>query len=615
MARLWELTGRQHKGLTALESVRDWLDEFDKITTTEENDRHQYVLALTLRHLGNSYRLRGRLTESITELTRSLNIFSALDDGYNIAACRQNLGAAWRQLGNQARSERYFRQSLEYWERHGSVHQMVITINSLSASYLNEGRYQEAAEILHQALDKARESSQDSHASYLLAGLGDAYCGSGDGAKALSYYAQAATEASRMNNYEILIYAKLGTAKILRRAEEPAQAWQAILAALSYAEESTDGDRAAVTVEQGAYQAIFSRIELAQAQLEGALALAQNVEARQTVALAHFWLAYIHYKASRYKTSYDHMKRAINVSQELGFDAFLHEEATELTDFAGYFQTAAANDAVGTFFARGDNYAADPATKIELRGFGKGRIFRGGQEVPSVSRKARELIFFLSEQKVPISGDRIAEELWSETILAGNGLGSGFYSTITHARRALGSPETIRAADGAYSLNLRYRYDVEMFEELLNRAERTNEPEGRIDMLKSALELVTDDFLIDTDSNWTQPRREELHRKKLRTMQLLAQSYLSAGDQEPAAEMWLSIYQADMFDERALRCYVELLAEIKSKTVAINFLRRKIDDLSEEGIEAEEATFQLYERLDTSRTISKRRTGAKRLGT
>lgn len=604
MAKIWEVMGRQTKAIAALEGVRNLLTAL----ASPLDERHQHVLGFALRHLGNCYRLVGRLNESIEETTRALNLFSTIDEGYNVAACRHNLGIAWRQLGNQSRAERNFRQALEYWERHGNAFHQATTLNSLSVSLLNEGRYKEAIELLQVALEKARESGSDSIIHYLLAGLGDAYLGLRDKAKALSYYTQAASEATRTNNYEMLTYARLAAARALRRAGELAQARQAILSAVEYAEESTDGDRAAAAVENGAYQLLSGRIELAQAQLEGALALAHKVQAKQTEALAHFWLSYLHVKAGRFKLAYDHMRRAINLAQDLGYDTFLHEEATELPLLSEHFQTAATvSDPVGGFFARGDDYAADPATKVELRAFGKGRIFRGGQEVASVSRKARELIFFLSEQKVPVSGERIYEALWPETLLAGHGLGSAFYSTITLARRALGNPETIRAADGCYSLNLRYRYDVEQFEEAVERAETLAEVDSQIQQLKLALDFFTDAFLADTDNEWAEPRRAELIEKKQNAMRMLARAYQQLGQREKAMEIWLQLYTSDIFDERALRYYVELLAETKSKTIGLNFLRRKMEELTREGIEPEEATQQLYDQLDSARSITKRR--------
>ncbi len=606
MARLWQATGRNLKAIAALEGVKGFLDSLQSESEQSE-DRRLYVLALARRFLGNCYRLDGRLNESIEELTRAINIFVQLDDGYNIASCRQNLGISWRQLGNQARAELNFRQSLEYWERQGfNTSQLSNTLNSLAVGLINEGRYQEAVGLLLKALDKAVEAGHEAMNHYILAGLGDAYLGLRDKEKALACYAQAGAEASRQNNFEMLTYAKLGTARSQRRGGEMSQARQAILAALDYADEGSDGDRAAATLENGVYLLFNSHIELAQANIEGALALAHKVQSRQTEALAHFWLAYLYFKVGRYKPSNDNMRKAINLAQELGYDAFLHEEATELTDFAQHFRVNP-NDAVGAFFARGDDYAANPATKIELRAFGKGRILRGGQEVPSVSRKARELIFLLGDEKVPVSGERLSEMLWPEIVLAGSGLGSGFYSTITHARRALGSPESIRASDGSYSLNLRYFYDVDQFEDHLSRAEKLTELETRIEYLLAALDLVKGEFLIDVDSEWAHQRRQQLLNKKLRVLRLLATAYIALDNREKALDTLTLLMEADPYDEEALREYTNLLAEVKSKTIALNFLRRKMEELTKDGIEPEEVTQQLFDELDVSRSVARRR--------
>lgn len=608
MAKLWQATGRNQKAIAVLEGIKDFLDQpFDKSPQIEE--RRLFVLALARRFLGDCFRLEGRYNDSIEELTRAINIFLQLDDSYNVAASRQNLGIAWRQLGNQARAELNFRQALEYWERQGNPTQLSITLNSLAVGLINEGgqNYQEAIGLLLKAYDKAQEAKNEAFYHYILAGLGDAYLGMRDTDKALKYYSDAGAEASRQNHFEMLTYAKLGTARARRRSGDLVQTRQAVLAALDYAAESTDGDRAAATLENGVYLLLNSHYELAQANLEGALNLAHKVQARQTEALAHFWLAYLSFRTGRYKLAGDNMRKAINLTQTLGYDAFLREELAELpTEFAEHFQ-GNSNDLIGAFFARGEDYGATATPKIELRAFGKSRIMRGGQEVPSVSRKARELIFLLVEEKIPVSGERISEALWPEMILAGNGLGSGFYSTITHARRALGNPESIRAADGAYSINLRYFYDIDHFEEHLARAERSTEPEIQIEYLALALELVNGDFLAEVDSLWAQQRRQELFQKKLRVLRMLANAFRAMEEREKALEIFSRLMQADPYDEQALRDYIELLAESKSKTIAVNFLRRKMDELIEEGIEPEEETQAIYEQLDASRSIAKRR--------
>jgi ATP/maltotriose-dependent transcriptional regulator MalT/DNA-binding SARP family transcriptional activator len=608
MAKLWQATGRNQKAIGVLEGIKNFLDQpFDKSPQIEE--RRLFVLALARRFLGDCFRMEGRYNDSIEELTRAINIFLQLNDGYNVAASRQNLGIAWRQLGNQARAELNFQQALEYWERQGNATQHSITLNSLAVGLINEGgpNYQEAIKLLLKAYDKAQEAKNEAFYHYILAGLGDAYLGMRDIDKALKYYSDAGAEASRQNHFEMLTYAKLGTARARRRGGDLVQTRQAVLAALDYAAESTDGDRAAATLENGVYLLLNSHYELAQANLEGALNLAHKVEARQTEALAHFWLAYLSFRTGRYKLAGDNMRKAINLAQTLGYDAFLREELAELpAEFAEHFQ-GNSNDLIGAFFARGEDYGATAAPKIELRAFGKSRIMRGGQEVPSVSRKARELIFLLVEEKIPVSGERISEALWPEMILAGNGLGSGFYSTITHARRALGNPESIRAADGAYSINLRYFYDIDHFEEHLARAERSTEPEMQIEYLALALELVNGDFLAEVDSPWAQQRRQELFQKKLRILRMLANAFRSIDEREKALEILSRLMQADPYDEQAVRDYVELLAESKSKTIAVNFLRRKMDELIEEGIEPEEETQAIYNQLDASRSIAKRR--------
>lgn len=600
IAHAWMNTGRLPQALRALEGVVQFLSQLKGA----QNDKHwTHVLALSRRMLGGFYLNSGQLNECIEQSNKALSAFVSLGDEYNAAGARHNLGIAWRKLGNQAQAEREFRNALEYWQRIGG-HQLPNTLNSLAVGLVNEGRYREAIKLFNEAQAKAKETGYEKLSHYLLAGMGDAYAGLREWKRALPQYGQAGVEADKQNLPSMLTYAQLGIARVYRRSGDNSQSWKALLKALSYSEGGTDLDQAAVAVEMGAYQVITSRFEMAPHQLEGALALAHKTQDRRIEATTYFWLSFLNFRQGRPRQAQELMRRAIGLSQELGYDAFLIEEVNELPEFSAFFR-GQSSEQLYTFFSRDSEEAPPPP--LQLLAFGKGRVLLDGCEVKMSSKKARELIFYLLEEKSPVRGEKIVEMLWPEGDLAGNGLGSGFYSTITHARRALGGPDTVRAADGYYSLNLRYRYDVEEFEEKLARAERQLDPLSRIELLKDALSLYTEDFLGGGDLDWMDIRRENLRQKWLHALHLLAEANTEANRPQIALEIWAKAMNAEPIDEQPLRAYASLLAQLKSKTVAVNFLRRKIEAMRADDFEPEEATLALLRDLDGSRTISKRR--------
>ena len=597
----WMTIGRLPKAIAALEGVVQFLNELQRV---QSNRRWLHVLARTRRTLGACYLHAGRLNECIEQCNKALSGFISLGDEYQAAGCRHNLGIAWRRLGNQAQAERELRQALEYWQRVGGPH-LPNTLNSLASGLNNEGRYKEAIPLIIEAQAKAREAGYEKLSQYLLTNLGDAYIGLRDWNRALPHYGQAGAEADKQNHLPMLTYAQLGIARVYRRSGDINLSWKALLKALSYAENSRESEQAAVAVEMGAYRVMSSQFEMAQAQLNGAMALARKVAERQIEATAYFWLACMYFKQSNPRQAQENMRRALTLSQELGYDAFLLEEAHELPELSAFFRGRSSEQTLAFFNKEGEEVL--PAPALEMRAFGKGQLALAGREVRMSSKKARELIFFLLEEKSPVSGERLSATLWPDGDLLGNGLGSGFYSTITHARRALGGAETVRASGGCYSLNLRYRYDVEQFEQNLNRAERQFDPMARIALLNEALEYYSEDFLSGGDLEWMQLRRESLRQKRLRALRGLADAYAAANQLEAALEAWLKTMAAEPFDEQPVRAYVSLLAQVKSKTIAVNFLRRKIEALQAEGIQPEDQTLQLLQSLDASRTISKRR--------
>ncbi len=596
----WKAVGRLPQAIQALEGVVNFLGNSPEMFS---DTRRQHVMARTRRTLGACYLEVGRFNECIEQSNKALSGFISLGDEFQAAGCRHNLGVAWRKLGNQAQAERELRNALEYWQRIGGTH-LPNTLNSLANGLIIEGRYKEALPLLIEAQSKAKEARYEKLSHYVLTAFGDAYAGLRDWNRALSYYGQAGAEADKQNYLPILIYAQLGVARVYRRSRDLAQSWKSLLKALSYVENGRDSERAEVEVEYGAYQVVSGRFELAQARLEGALALARKVGEHKIEASAHFWLACLYFQLNRSRQAQENMRRALSLAQDLGYNAFLHEEAIELPDFSAFFR-AQSSEQILAFFGR-DHEEVSTAS-IQLRAFGKGQILLNGREVRMNSKKARELIFFLLEEKSPVSGQKLAATLWPDADLAGCGLGSGFYSTITHARKALGGPDTVWASGGCYSLNLRYMYDVEEFEHKLNRAERQFDLLARIELLTSALQLYNEDFLSGGDLDWMQVRREALRQKWLKALRLLAEAYTSTRRYEEAHETWLKAMSAEPFDEQPVRAYANLLAEAKSKTIAVNFLRRKIEALQAEGIQPEDETLQLLADLDASRTITRRR--------
>ncbi len=602
IALIWTGTGKLPQAMTTLQGIVQFLSG---LKGGQDDTRWLHTLAQARRTLGVCYLQDGQINECIEQCSKALNAFISLGDEYNAAGCRHNLGVAWRKLGNQAQAEREFLNALEYWKRVGSV-QLPNTLNSLAVGLINEGRYKEAIPLFTEAQTKAKEGNYEKLSHFLLSGLGDAYTGLRDWKRALSYYGQAGAEADKQNHLQMLTYAQLGIARVYRRSGDSSQTWKALLKALSYAESSNrDAERAAVAVELGAYQVMMSQLEQAPGQLDGALTLARKVRDLEIEAAAYFWTAYMQLRQNRQRQAQESMRRALALAQELGYNSFLVEEANELPEMSAFFRGHSSDQTVA-FFAKGGEEIMPPPP-IQLLAFGKGQILFDGSEVRMTSKKARELIFFLLEEKAPVSGERISETLWPDADLAGGGLGSGFYSTITHARKALGGADTVRAAGGSYSLNVRYRYDVDEFDQKLNRAERQFDPLVRIDLLNSALEFYTEDFLTGADMDWVQMRREVLRQKWLRALRLLGEAYTAANRREEALDTWFKAMNAEPFDEQPLRAYTILLSESKSKTIAVNFLRRKIDALHNDGIQPEDTTMQLLEQLDASRTISKRR--------
>ena len=179
----------------AFEAIEYWTQVLEMNKAILGNS-HPNV-AGTLNNLGNAWRSLGEPKKAIEYYTQALVIKKAVfgDSHPDVAMTLNNLGAAWSDLGEKKKAIEYYTQALEmrkavFGDSHPDV---AMTLNNLGNAWSDLGEPKKAIEYYTQALVIFKAVFGDSHpdVAMTLNNLGAAWSSLGEKKKAIEYYTQA----------------------------------------------------------------------------------------------------------------------------------------------------------------------------------------------------------------------------------------------------------------------------------------------------------------------------------------------------------------------------------------------------------------------------------------
>ncbi len=207
--------------------------------------------------------------------------------------------------------------------------------------------------------------------------------------------------------------------------------------------------------------------------------------------------------------------------------------------------------------------------KLRVLAFGQTNVRLGERSLLPTDwtyAKSKELLFYLLAHS-PATKAQIGLDLWPDA--SPNQLRAAFHSALHRLRRALGRPDWIVHAGGAYSLNsdLPLEHDAASFEDHLRQSRLGRPAAARpagslaaIAHLEAARALWRGDYLADVKAgDWAMYRREALRQAFLDGLLRLAELRFAEAQYLPAAEAFRQALSLDSYLELAhrglMRCY------------------------------------------------------------
>jgi len=437
----------------------------------------------------------GRWAETVAVQRQAVAIGRRLDNSGALAGALNDLGFYLYSTSEYGEALRLFEEALELARRYGHRRSEALTLLSLAELNRDLGTLERAVEACEKGLAVADELGDGFLSAYGREALGLVHRCRGDYPLAQAAIKQAMERAERQSSeYQVGRYgASLGL--VLTEVGEV----EAGLAELARARERL--------------QRIGANSELARAQFFAAWALFRAGQEVEALTMLQQVLA------TTDSPSREHLfvvegQRTLPLLERAHEQGDFGEELAALLARARAFEHTAQ-----AVLQQASPPEAESEEPLRIFGFGRGRVERGGEEIPPSDWEAaatRQMLFYLLTHS-PRSRDQIAAVLWPE--LPAPKVKATFHTTKFRLKRALG--REVPHFDGrCYQIHphLNYWFDVAEFEQLM---EGTGSGR-RAEQLQQAIALYQGDFLEDCYADWCLLIRERLRERCLEALDELA---------------------------------------------------------------------------------------------
>jgi ATP/maltotriose-dependent transcriptional regulator MalT/DNA-binding SARP family transcriptional activator len=589
------------------------------------DDSGLYVVrAEALRAVGLSFFQMGRLAEAIDWLSRSLEVFSALEDQSSEAMLRMELGLANASAGRYNRARTYYLQALDFQRVAGNYSGQANVLNNLGVLQSIIGEYEQATKALEEALACARQVGYARMEAYILASIGDVYADLQAYEAALEAVQKAGEIAERINYQFIRFYAGIAQALNLHRIGDSSAAWERIESARLLA------DGSASSFEMAAWHLGAGRLALSEGHGDRALShfkqAAEEFESggqQVDTARAYLYLAVANFLTGDLAAAQNSLHLAFQHVADLDSQHFLVVSALgagdpvrELLHWASTHgnpgsQASQLLESVSRFEREIPSLrkrlrpytSAIPfaPTRLTIRAFGRSQVELDGKPVSASEwqnqKRVRELFFYLLAHPAGLTKEAICLVFWPDKSPAE--LKVVFKNATYKLRIALGQDVLPFEGDRYwFNRDLDYDYDVERFLKEIERAEEAGSSTEKISAYQSAVGLYTGEYLPEAEGTWVIPLREQLWSKYSNALLSLARLRLEAGDSTLALESLQRLLAEDECLEEAYRLSMMAYASRGDRPgVTRQFERCRRSLLDAMGIQPSPQTIELYKTL------------------
>jgi len=553
------------------------------------------LAAEALRLLGFGWSSQGEFKKGEQYLTQALQLYERIGEAipFNRARVLQDLAYTLLRQGRLSEATAYQERALALWREIGSPGPLALNLNNAGYNRYLTGDYQGALALYQEALPRAEEAEDLYAQALVLTGIGDARRDTGQFGPALEAYRRAEKIAREGGNVSLLAYIFDAQGHLHRLQGDLNQAQVALSQAEALAREHSIWHQALLSAAALALIRLEAGQALETAPLLRARDALQEANARLELVRVLFWLAQAAFQREERTEARSSLQQLLYLSREMGAVPFSPAEGRYALTLLRWAKREGLPEEDARYLTtwleriweRPSRTAAPVSEKrprLEIYGFGPGRVLRDGEPIPIAAwgaAIARELFFFLLD-RAPLRKEQIGVVFWPG--LPPGRMTSAFHATKYKARRALGV-EFVVYEEGLYHVQIEadWWYDVAEFERLVRTARRLplEDPEG-LEARRRAIALYRGDYLEDVYADWAAQRRRVLQEDFLEMLAGLARHMLEAHEPEEALRLYRRGLRMDPYREDLHRGVMRTLIALGRRAEALahfNALARQLD--------------------------------------
>ena len=572
--------------------------------------------ALAYRHAGACLLRMGQLVEGRAGMEQALRLYEELDDAYNVALIHHDLGLSRELAGDLERAVVHYQAALVCWQQLGSPGPWSNTLNGLGVVYHSQGKYDDALRTLTDALAKARQSGNLRVEAFAWASLGDLHRDLGAYEQARQAYNEGLQAATRAGEGFVVTYNLDALGNVARLQGNLDQAHKWLMEAMTHAEKHGSGyETGLCDMSLGILAGQDGDLVMAGHHLDQAVERFGAGGFKRELARACLHRAQVAFLAGNRQEALAGVERTVSLVRQLRFEQFLVAEGQQFVPLLRYVLSlsaergTSAGEVVPRLLERIEAHQAwltkrpepvfqsHPQLKLTIHALGLPRVEMDGAIVQWTTAQSRDLFFCLLQHRRGLRKEEVGALFWADH--SPQRLDSIFRSTLYRLRRSL-FRDSIVFEEGLYGFNWEctYWFDVEAFDNAMDRAAQCADRSRKIAFLEEALALYRGDYLEGIYADWCSLERERLREQHLVALGTLAGLCADQGDLVKAVDLYQRLLAHDPYQEgvhrAVMRCYLRLgdrPAAIRQYQTCVRILHAEL------GLSPAPETEQLYRQI------------------
>jgi ATP/maltotriose-dependent transcriptional regulator MalT/DNA-binding SARP family transcriptional activator len=538
---------------------RALVDAEESITLIKDNKKadFQIMYALAQRVKGLALFRLGKTTEAVPLYENALQLLVLHHDKAQTPILEMELGAIHYTLGNGDTAIKYYLSALKALEASGNLGWQATLMNNLAVMHHSRGEYEKAFQMLEDAINCAQRSGYVRAQALALSSLGDLLTDLHEIERAEECYDQALIIASQLGYSFLVFYVSVAKARIARLGNRPGVADTLLRDLFVHLKQNTSAaDEALIRMEYGCLLLNSNKTDEAVEELAHAINLYEQDGRVLEVCTGRLWLAAARMAAGETDAGTLQLTELLSAYKSLKEPAPLYAAAAEVQHWLEKYKLSQKTLApLGQLFARADEFTKSiPSIRRNLRrisksafissphttiqALGPARVFVNGKQVTLSdwqTRETRDLFFFFLESK-PKTKEEIAAIFWPDISPAR--LKMRFKTSLYRLRHAVGQ-YTILFEGERYRFNhdIDYEYDLETYNELLEKARGEKNAAKSAELLQAAVDLVRGPYLVDVETEWADTERSQFEMQYHSILMRLAELYLESSQPERVIEI------------------------------------------------------------------------------